>query len=64
MIKDDMTQGEQNAVLRVPAGSEVGNDMWQDLVRKGLAERRQGARALTEKGRTALGLIQPSGLFK
>ena len=64
MIKNDMTQGEQNAILRVAAGSEVGNDMWQDLVRKGFAERRQGARALTEKGRTALELIQPSDLFK
>lgn len=64
MIKDDMTQGEQNAIQRLAAGSEVGDDMWRDLTRKGLAERRQGARALTEKGRQALALIQPASPFK
>jgi ribosomal protein S19E (S16A) len=58
MNHSDLTQGEQNAVKRVSVGSEVGNDMWQDLTRKGLVERRQGKRALTEKGRTALELIR------
>jgi ribosomal protein S19E (S16A) len=54
MNRSDLTQGEQNAVKRVSTGSEIGNDMWQDLTRKGLVERRQGVRALTEKGRIAL----------
>jgi ribosomal protein S19E (S16A) len=58
MNHSDLTQGEQNAVKRVSTGSEVGNDMWQDLTRKGLVERRLGKRALTEKGRTALDLIR------
>jgi ribosomal protein S19E (S16A) len=58
MNHSDLTQGEQNAVKRVSTGSEVGNDMWQDLTRKGLVERRQGKRALTEKGRTGLDLIR------
>jgi ribosomal protein S19E (S16A) len=58
MINSDLTQGEQNAIRRVQAGSEVGVDMWQDLTRKGLVERRQGSRALTEKGRTALELLR------
>jgi ribosomal protein S19E (S16A) len=53
MNQGELTQGEQNAIRRVSAGFEVGNDMWQDLTRKGLVERRQGKRALTEKGRTA-----------
>jgi hypothetical protein len=58
MNKSDLTMGEQNAIQRVSAGSEVGNDMWQDLTRKGLVERRQGKRALTEKGRNALALLR------
>jgi hypothetical protein len=32
--------------------------MWQDLIRKGLVERRQGKRALTAKGRTALEMLR------
>lgn len=57
MIQTDLSQGEQNAIRRVSIDSEVGNDMWQDLTRKGLVERRNGKRALTEKGRTALDLL-------
>ena len=57
MNRSDLTQGERNAVRRVSTGSEVGNDMWQDLTRKGLVERRQGKRTLTEKGRTALSMM-------
>jgi ribosomal protein S19E (S16A) len=57
MNKGDYTQGEQNAMRRVSAGSEVGPDMWQELFRKQLVERRQGKRALTEKGRNALSLF-------
>ena len=56
MNLSDLTQGEQNAMRRVSAGAEVGPDMWQDLFRKHLVERRHGKRALTEKGRAALGL--------
>jgi ribosomal protein S19E (S16A) len=58
MNHGDLTQGEQNAIRRVSAGFEVGNDMWQDLIRKGLVERRQGKRALTEKGKTAFDLLR------
>jgi hypothetical protein len=54
MIHGDLTQGEQNAMRRVSAGSEVGPDMWQDLFRKHLVERRQGQQVLTAKGRAAL----------
>jgi hypothetical protein len=58
MNYSDLTQGEQNALRRVSADSEIGIDMWQDLTRKGLVERRQGKRALTEKGRNALSLLR------
>jgi ribosomal protein S19E (S16A) len=56
-MNHNLTQGEQNAMQRVSAGAEVGMDMWHDLTRKGLVERRQGKRALTEKGRSAMGLV-------
>jgi ribosomal protein S19E (S16A) len=58
MNHSELTQGEQNAIRRVSAGSEIGMDMWQDLSRKGLVERRQGKRALTEKGRNVLSLFR------
>jgi ribosomal protein S19E (S16A) len=58
MNHSELTQGEQNAIRRVSTGSEIGIDMWQDLIRKGLVERRQGQRALTEKGRSALMLLR------
>ena len=54
MNHSDLTQGEQNAIRRISAGSEVGPDMWQDLFRKHLVERKQGQKVLTEKGRAAL----------
>jgi ribosomal protein S19E (S16A) len=57
MNHSDLTQGEQNAMRRVSAGSEVDPNMWQDLFRKHLVERRQGKQALTDKGRNALGLL-------
>jgi ribosomal protein S19E (S16A) len=41
---------------RLTAGSEIDLSMWQELHRIGLVERRHGKRALTEKGRSALGL--------
>lgn len=58
MNNGDLTQGEQNAIRRVSAGSEIGTDMWQDLTRKGLVERRQGKRSLTEKGRSAFEMLR------
>jgi hypothetical protein len=58
MNHSDLTQGEQLAMRRVSAGSEVGTDMWQDLFRKHLVERRLGKQVLTEKGRTALALTR------
>lgn len=58
MNHSELTQGEQNAIRRVSTGSEIGIDMWQDLTRKGLVERRQGKRALTEKGLSALVLLR------
>jgi hypothetical protein len=54
----NLTQGEQNAIRRVSAGFEIGPDMWRDLARKGLVERRQGKRVLTENGRAALALLR------
>ena len=54
MNHGDLTQGEQRAIQRVMNGSEVGPDMWQDLFRKHLVERRQGKKVLTEKGKIAL----------
>lgn len=58
MNHSELTQGEQNAMRRLAAGSEIGIDMWQDLIRKGLVERQQGKRALTEMGRSALALLR------
>jgi hypothetical protein len=58
MDRSNLTQGEQNAIRRVSAGAEVGTDMWQDLFRKGLVERRLGKRALTDSGRAALGALR------
>jgi ribosomal protein S19E (S16A) len=57
MYRGDLTQGEQNAIRRVSMGSEVGDNMWQDLVRKGLVERCKGKRMLTDRGRTALSML-------
>lgn len=54
MNHNELTQGEQNAIRRVMDGSEVGPDMWQDLFRKHLVERKQGKKVLTEKGKAAL----------
>jgi len=56
MNRRDLTQGQENAMRRLSAGSEIDLNMWQELHRAGLVERRQGKRALTEKGRSALGL--------
>jgi ribosomal protein S19E (S16A) len=49
-----LTQAEQNALERLSKGSDVDQNMWQDLHRKGLVERRENTRALTEDGRIAL----------
>ena len=58
MNHNDLTQGEQNALRRVAAGSEVDPSMWQDLFKRGLVERRQGNRALSQSGRAAVDLMR------
>jgi ribosomal protein S19E (S16A) len=56
MHRSDLSQGEQNAMGRISAGSEIDPSMWQDLFRKGFVERRQGRKMLTDKGKTQLSL--------
>ena len=55
MNHGDPTQGEVNAMRRVAAGSDVDLNAWQELHRKGMVERSQGKRVLTDKGKNALG---------
>lgn len=49
-----LTQAEQNALERLLKGSEVDGSMWKDLHRKGLVERRDNKRVLSDEGRIAL----------
>jgi ribosomal protein S19E (S16A) len=55
MYQPALTQGEKIAMRRIAAGSLVDSNMWADLSRKGLVERRSRGRVLTAKGREALG---------
>lgn len=58
MGTSDLTQAEQNALGRLSKGSDIDVNMWQDLHCKGLVERSENKRTLTEKGRTALLLVR------
>ena len=53
-----LSQAEKIALERLCKGAEIDANMWQDLHRKGLVERRENRRVLSDEGRFALGIAR------